>query len=220
MLCFPHTLHNCGKHINLPVLEEFMTPWLQLVCNPGAAKLRWKGVIGGQAASYSKVRWWSRWEVMKEIALNFGAVPQFLADLEADDIGDATTIKMIEMIRNQRSQLELELATIMSCENLCRATYRLEGDGLELLLVHRILEELLSFGRRLGNDAASLPSVAALLRKKHKIALGTKLREWYPAPHSKWFEGTVTRMPTAAKETYQVSIIHSTIIQNLAHICI
>ena len=39
---------------------------------------------------------------------------------------------------------------------------------------------------------------------KH-TTVGTELYEWYPAPHSKWFKGKITRMPTAAKPTYQLT---------------
>jgi hypothetical protein len=93
----------------------------------------------------------------------------------------------------------------MSCERLCIATYRLEDDRLELLLVHRTIEALRAFGRTLGDDASDLPSVAALLRKSHVIAKGTELYEWFEAQHSQWFTGKVTRMPTPAKPTYQIT---------------
>jgi hypothetical protein len=115
---------------------------------------------------------------MRDIATNFGAVPQFIADLDADEVGDATTEKLLDIITNRRSELELELAAVMSCERLCTATYRLEGDGLDILLVHRTIEALRAFGANLGNDASDLPSVAALLRKSHTIAVGTEIREW------------------------------------------
>lgn len=205
MLCFPHTLHNTGKHLQLPVLDQFMTPWLQLVANPGAAKLRWKAIIDGPVPSFSKVRWWSRWEIMKQVAENFGSVPGFLASLEADEIGDASTKKMLTIMNHHRDTLRLELAAVLSCERLCTATYRLEGDGLELLLVHQTVEALRAFGRTLGNDSSDLPSVAALLRQRHTIARGTELYEWFEAPHSKWFTGNVSRMPTAAQPTYKIT---------------
>jgi len=99
-----------------------MTAWLQLVAQPGAAKLRWQAILGGSMASYSKVRWWSRWDIMNEIATNFGAIPPFIASLDADGIGDATTQKMLDVVTNRRSTLELELAAVMSCERLCKAT--------------------------------------------------------------------------------------------------
>ena len=213
MLCFPHTLHNTGKHLKLSVLDTFMTPWLQLVAQPGAAKLRWKAIIGRAVASFSKVRWWSRWEIMNEIATNFGAVPAFLTGLDADEIGDATTKRMLDLITNHRQELELELAAVMSCERLCTATYRLEGDRLELLLVYRTIEELRAFGAGLGNDASDLPSVSAILRQRHVIAKETEVYEWFEAPHSKWFEGKVTRMPTAATPTYQITYSDKTRIE-------
>ena len=218
MLCFPHTLHNTGKHLQLPVLDEFMTPWLQLVPQPGAAKLRWQAILGKGVSSYSKVRWWSRWEIMQEIALNFGALLGFLTNLDADGIGDATTKKMLAIVTNQRQELELELAAVMSCERLCLATYRMEGDRLELLLIHHTIEELIQFGHNLGKDASDLPSVAALLRNR-AIDLNTKTREWFPAPHNKWFAGKVTRLliTTGAaarrKSTYKVTYSDGTSIE-------
>ena len=204
MLCFPHTLHNTGKHVAVPVLEEFMTPWLLLVPQPGAAKLRWEAILGRSCSKFSKVRWWSRWEIMQEIATNFSALPAFLADLDNNDIGDATTRKMIEILTNKKDELELQLAAVMSCERLCTATYRLEGDGLELLLTHSTIEALRLFGKTLGTDASNLPSVAALLRNRHKIAVGTNICEWFGAPHSKWFTGRVTKLPTANSAQYNV----------------
>ena len=92
----------------------------------------------------------------------------------------------------------------MSCERLCTATYRLEGDGLELLLTYSTIEALRSFGRTLGNDASNLPSVAALLRKRHKIAVGSKIREWFGAPHNKWYTGRVTKVPIGNSTQYNV----------------
>ena len=205
MLCFPHTLHNTGKHLNIPVLEQFITPWLQIVMQPGAANTRWKSIIDGPVPGFSKVRWWSRWEIMKQVAENFSQLPAFLNSLDDDDIGDATTKKMLDVLNNNKDALELELAAVLSCERLCTATYRLEGDGLELLLVHQTIEVLRAFGATLGNDASDLPSVAALLRQRHKIDKGTTTYEWFEAPHSAWFTGRITRMPTAAKATYQIT---------------
>ena len=63
---------------------------------------------------------------MNQIALNFDAVPSVLACLDADNHK-----KMLDVLTNQSAQLELELAAVMSCERLCVATYRLEGDRLE-----------------------------------------------------------------------------------------
>ena len=156
-----HTLHNIGKHLALSVLNDFMTSWLQLVPQPGAAKLRWEAILDKTCSKFSKVRWWSRWEIMQERALNFSELPKFLADLDSDGVGDATTKKMIEIMTNNKDELELELAAVMSCERLCTATYRLEVDGLELLLTHRTFEALRIFGRTLGTHSSNLPTLGA-----------------------------------------------------------
>ena len=119
---------------------------------------------------------------------------------------------MIEILTNQKDALELELAAVMSCERLCTATYRLEGDGLELLLTHRTIEALRMFGRTIGTDASNLPNVAALLRNRHVIAKGTDIREWFPAPHNAWFTGKVTMVPTRASPDYQIKYADGTTI--------
>ena len=47
-------------------------------------------------------------------------------------------------------------------------------------------------------------SVAALLRNRHTIAIGTQIREWFGAPHNAWFTGKVTKVPTVRSPGYDV----------------
>lgn len=220
MLCFPHTLHNSGKEIDVPVLNRFMTPWLTNVHNNSAAKLKWQSILGCAMAKFSTVRWWSRFECMREISVNFSQLPDFLQYLEDNDIGDATTKTMRSIVMDEGDALQLELAAVLSLQRVERATYRLEGDGLEILLVHETIEPLRAFGRSLGKDASDLPSVSALLRAKCVIAQGTCIREYYGAPHNKWYTGTVTRLPVLpargvqAIPTYQVTYIDKSKIES------
>eukprot|EP00967_Tisochrysis_lutea_P159030 scaffold327772_cov95-Tisochrysis_lutea.AAC.1 len=76
----------------------------------------------------------------------------------------------------------------MDVEVLCTTTYTLEGDGLEILLVHDALEAIRERGCRLGNDSSTLPNVAALLRARQPIAIGTATLEYYEAPHHRFFK--------------------------------
>ena len=77
---------------------------------------------------------------------------------------------------------------------LCTSTYKLEGDGLEILLAHDILESIVQKGRMLGSDAADLPNLAALLRAKKKIEVGLPINEYYAAPDNDWYTGKVIRV--------------------------
>lgn len=47
VLCFSHTLHNnCAKHMNLLALEEWLTPWFQVMSHSLRAKtIFWKTLI-------------------------------------------------------------------------------------------------------------------------------------------------------------------------------
>ena len=77
-------------------------------------------------------------------------------------------------------------------EHLCTTTYKLEGDGLEILLVHDYLEELRERGRSIASDSSHLPNVAAILREVTPIKVGLATKEFYEAPYNQWFKGKVT----------------------------
>ena len=68
LLCICHTLCHVGEHFQLPTLDEFMTPWLELVGgrNPHAgAKMLWKETVAPAAVpGYSHVRWYSKAEII------------------------------------------------------------------------------------------------------------------------------------------------------------
>ena len=54
------------EHVELDTLDDFMTAWLSLVQNHGAAKSLWKNSIGTAMKGYSTIRWCSRHEVHAE----------------------------------------------------------------------------------------------------------------------------------------------------------
>jgi hypothetical protein len=46
ILRLPHTLNHVGEHFNLPALDAFLTPFITLVCVPGAANVLFKKMTG------------------------------------------------------------------------------------------------------------------------------------------------------------------------------
>eukprot|EP00967_Tisochrysis_lutea_P032208 scaffold38057_cov41-Tisochrysis_lutea.AAC.1 len=86
----------------------------------------------------------------------------------------------------------------MDLEILCSTTYKLEGDELEILLVHDALEGIRERGRRLGYEASDLPNAAAILRRDEPIVLGMDTNEYYDAPHHRWFQGKISAIRTSA----------------------
>lgn len=208
--CISHTLHNCAKHMEFEVLEEWLTPWFKLMAHSHAAKAIWKGIIDGTVKLFSKVRWWSRWECAEELAKNFHLLPQLLDELVKQSVGDATTATLVSIWEDaiKNAKLELELAVIMDASIFCIKTYRLEGNRLELLLVHEDIEAVREKGYALAasDKASAMPNTAAVLRKRTTLRVGTPIYEWFGPPYSKYFKGKVTKIPTAAApNTYTVT---------------
>jgi hypothetical protein len=177
LLCIAHTLSHTGEHADLPVLDGFMTPWLTLISLSSAAKTIWKGLIGVAMKGYSTIRWWSRWECIVAIATNFGSLPNYVQTLVDRGIGDATTTNMQQTVRTNLNVLSCEAAAAMDLKILCETTHRMEGDRLEILLVYREVDAIITLGQTFGASPSDMPNLAAVLRKQCKIKVGTPILE-------------------------------------------
>ena len=71
-----------GEHFVTPILEEFSKAWVGLFAHSPKARLLWRERTGRSMATYSETRWWSRWEVLKQVMLSFGDVAPFLRENE------------------------------------------------------------------------------------------------------------------------------------------
>lgn len=186
-LCISHTLNNMGSRINFSVLNDFMTSWLELVGgrNPHRrAQALWRHVVAPQRVpGYSKVRWHSLAEIQALLAENFHRLDPFMAQLDAEGIGDATRAKLHAVLDNAESRrtLQLQLASVRDMQQIVRTTYELEGDRLEMLLVFSKVEMLRRLGKAIKTGEEVLPNVDGVLKASTKRAPGVKI--------SKFFEG-------------------------------
>ena len=76
--CFYHTIDRVGQHFKTPIISEFSTSSIMLFSHSPEAKLLWKEQTGKAMISYSATRWWSRWEVLHQLLLQFSDVELFL----------------------------------------------------------------------------------------------------------------------------------------------
>lgn len=189
LLCICHTLNNAGSNLDFPELAAFMTPWLDLVGgrhpHAGARDL-WKEAVAPQRVpGFSNTRWFSKAEIQFVLAENFARLPGYLQQLDEFGYGNATREKLHQFLETPETaaKLKLQLAAMLDIRCLVRATYELEGDRLELLLVHHRIEELRALGRSITTNqaAAVLPNLDAALRSSVKLEMGVKV--------SKFFEG-------------------------------
>ena len=88
--------------------------------------------------TYSATRWWSKWEVMKQVLEYFGDVEPFLRENENDHLAPATSGQLLDIFNDasDAKDLELELAALIDGgSHFVTATYYLEGDGPHIQLL-------------------------------------------------------------------------------------
>jgi hypothetical protein len=83
--CLSHMLSLVGERFKTPTLNLFIAHWIALFSHSYKVKALWKEATGRVMASYSKTCWWSRWELMNQVMVQFAFIELFLQNNE--DIG-------------------------------------------------------------------------------------------------------------------------------------
>ena len=168
--CFSHTLDLVGDKFVTPTLSGFTSHWISLFVHSPKTQDLWKRKTGKSMATFSKTRWWSRWEVLSQVMTQFGDIAPFLT--ENQDIGPSLRPKLLSIVNDPQSLafLKMELAiTIDIGEHFVKAIYNLEGDGP---LALKYYEEILKL--RSAIQVAHYPNVSAVA---HTIAGGNPIAE-------------------------------------------
>ena len=110
LVVFSHTLDLVGSKFGTPCLSSFMVWWVSLFSHSPKAMLLWKERTGQSYQGYSPTRWWSKWEVMKQLMDSaLGDVEPFLQEVT---LSPATVEKLLSVLRNtnEKKLLQVELA--------------------------------------------------------------------------------------------------------------
>lgn len=102
VICFSHTIDRVGAHFKTPILDEFVSAWISMFSHSPNARLRWKEQTGRPMASYSATRWWSKWEVMDQILVQFGDIESFLTT--NDSLSPASNKKLTDSYSSEHSE--------------------------------------------------------------------------------------------------------------------
>ena len=104
--------------------------------SPFLARLLWRETTGRSMGSYSPTRWWSKWELMNRLLVQFGDVRPFL------DLSPTTRQKLLGTLTDPQKYalLQIELATVD--EQFVKATYILEDDGALALECYEIISTI------------------------------------------------------------------------------
>ena len=196
--CFSHTLDLVGSKFVTTCLSSFMVSWISLFSHSPKAMLLWKERTGLSYKGYSATRWWSKYEVMKQVMDLFGDIEPFL---EGAIVSPATVDKLLSVLPDpqEKKLLQVELAvTIDAGMPFVRATYNLEGDGPLALTCYDAISALNMAARQ-----AHYPNVDAIAAQ---IAAGDAQEEGDLLQHAKecvqpgiayYFEQISTNMKTS-----------------------
>ena len=141
--CFSHTIDHVGGRFETPVLSEFITLWICLFSHSPKKRLLWRSRTNKSMSSYSATRWWSKWEVIKDVMVYFTDIEPFLR--ENEDVGLHLRPKLLNFFHNPQttSKLRIEIAaTVDWGELFVKACYTLEGDGPLSLECFEIIDKV------------------------------------------------------------------------------
>lgn len=122
-----------------PVLHQFMKAWISLFANSPKSRIAFKTQTGQSPQTHSPTRWWSKFEVIKQVHDSFHDIPNFL---KTADLPEVTKKKLTDICGQPQQQALLKIefvATVDPMEPFVKATYHLEGDGLLALRAYHEL---------------------------------------------------------------------------------
>ena len=125
--------------------------------NSESAKIEWEKLVGSSWKSYSDTKWYSKFEVLKDVYLK---IPYFKILIKNGIcVGNANALRTLleDQLKNWFVQIELA-----SYEPFYKFCYGLEGDGQLVFIVGQKLDELYTLFEG-GNRLPELPSARHLI---------------------------------------------------------
>jgi len=186
--------------MHTPILDEFMASLISLFSRSPKARLIWRSQTGISIISYSCTRWWSKFELIKQVHNLFPDVCTFLRNDELPSTTSRKLLKIIEDVASLR-KLKIELAiTVDTMEPFVKTTYDLEGDGPLVLYAYQKISSLYAH-----ITLAHPPNVLAVAddlaqgSASHKMQLINYANTCYPPAYSYFKEKFDTDLKKAVE---------------------
>ena len=156
--CLSHTLDHVGEKFDTPVLSEFISWWINLFAHSPKNRALWRELTGRSMQGFSPTRWWSRWEVIEQLMIQFGDLATFL---NQEEIGSPATIaKLTSILSDQGKNVYLHIELAAAGRHFVTATYKLEGNGPLVLSCFQVIEE-----PQASIHASYTPNLDAVIQK-------------------------------------------------------
>lgn len=123
-----------GKKAELPLVDKFLSLVKDTRTSVNAKRL-FKAIVKEHARYPSAVRWWSTYELIKQVAWNFVEVKKWASKLIEEEYCSATARKMQKILNDPHDGVSLQLqlaAAIDAFDIFVRATYKVTA-GLDVV---------------------------------------------------------------------------------------
>jgi hypothetical protein len=176
--CFSHTINNAGRHFfSNPECEfasDFRKKWSNLIAHSSKVRSFFFEHMGEQPLRLSPIRWYSEWEVVNQLWKLFSRLSRFLEECLVKEYSVPSVKAALELLIAHGADIAIHLCAISEAgDNLVRACYYLEGDGLlcveafdKCQEVRRFMDAYLGgLHPQLSSVAQKLESIAGLQTK-------------------------------------------------------
>jgi hypothetical protein len=151
--CVPHTLDHVGDQFVHQHLDGFWHLWTNVFAyGKKLAQKCYKQLTGHKHKKYSVVRWWSKFECLEQIGVDWATIiPNVLVLIvEQSSTRDSSAKALYEMLmanrRSKEQMIRLEIAAVLDGGSIFRnATSFLEGDGPLIFVAFDTLMSLFNF---------------------------------------------------------------------------
>ena len=130
--CVCHALNNCGQRVDSKSASAWMSVWTTMFSKSNAAKRLWQARCDENMPLGNNTRWWTSFDLMKYVAINFFEVEPFLKDLVKHDSSKASAKPLLSVLAKEKTAayVRVELAAIVeTCMPLANYTKLFEGDS-------------------------------------------------------------------------------------------
>ena len=97
-LCLSHLANNAGNCAKFVILSQVWSLLQKIFKNSDNAKTEWENITGSAWKSYSETRWYSEFEVLKDMYYKFPDLEPFLLRLIETNTSVANANRLYEML--------------------------------------------------------------------------------------------------------------------------
>jgi hypothetical protein len=112
-----------------PETKKFISKWLKLLSKPSFVKA-FRSKYGCAPTTFSNTRWWSRFDVIRELWKNRKSLRDFVVELINQKVCEKSAKKLLQYYTADSWQFHIDLAFLLDAGlPFYDATYALEGDS-------------------------------------------------------------------------------------------